>query len=80
MGHCPTFLVGSEMGTTFLRSDSDNWGQGLKWGQSESRDNMLFLPQKASRILISSIFMKFYNQIDMESNVNKNFLWYFLTP
>ena len=31
------------MGTTFLRSDSDKWGQGLKWGQSESRDNMLFL-------------------------------------
>ena len=31
------------MGTIFLRSDSDKWGQGLKWGQSESRDNMLFL-------------------------------------
>ena len=30
------------MGTTFLRSDSDKWGQGLKWGQSESRDNLLF--------------------------------------
>ena len=43
MGHCPTFLVGSEMGTTFVRSDSDKWGQGLKWGQSESRDNLLFL-------------------------------------
>jgi hypothetical protein len=32
------------MGTTFLRSDSDKWGQGLKWGQSESRDNLLFHP------------------------------------
>ena len=31
------------MGTIFLRSDSDKWGQGLKWGQSESGDNMLFL-------------------------------------
>ena len=30
------------MGTTILRSDSDKWGQGLKWGQSESRDNLLF--------------------------------------
>ena len=30
------------MGTSFLRSDSDKWGQGLKWGQSESRDNLLF--------------------------------------
>ena len=30
------------MGTIFLRSDSEKWGQGLKWGQSESRDNMLF--------------------------------------
>ena len=38
------------MGTIFLRSDSDKWGQGLKWGQSESGDNMLFL-----RILAPSI-------------------------
>jgi hypothetical protein len=30
------------MGTSFLRSDSDKWGQGLKWGQSESGDNLLF--------------------------------------
>ena len=32
------------MGTIFLRSDSDKWGQGSKWGQSESGDDMLFLP------------------------------------
>jgi len=36
------------MGTSFLRSDSDKWGQGLKWGQSESRDNMLFLHHNKS--------------------------------
>ena len=30
------------MGTTILMSDSDKWGQGLKWGQSESRYNLLF--------------------------------------
>ena len=40
-----TSLKPSEMGTTFLRSDSDKWGQGLKWGQSESRDNLLFHPE-----------------------------------
>jgi hypothetical protein len=34
------------MGTTILRSDSDKWGQGLKWGQSESRDNLLFHHKK----------------------------------
>ena len=30
------------MGTIFFMSDSDKWGQGLKWGQSESGDNLTY--------------------------------------
>ena len=43
------------MGTIFLRSDSEKWGQGLKWGQSESRDNMLLLPLKVFKSRTSAL-------------------------
>ena len=53
------------MGTIFLRSDSDKWGQGLKWGQSESGDNMLFLlSHQALR------FQFIFNLIRLEQEVD----------
>ena len=38
----------------FLRSDSDKLGQGLKWGQSESGDDLMFHPEKVMTAISSS--------------------------
>ena len=57
------------MGTIFLRSDSDKWGQGLKWGQSEIGDNMLFQ------------FMKEKNPIFDQLRHQLSFgIWKFMNP
>ena len=50
-----------KMGTTFLRSDSDKWGQCLKWWQSESRDNLLFHHHKWKMGQIFVAFSEYWN-------------------
>ena len=69
-----------KMGTTFLRSDSDKWGQCLKWWQSESRDNLLFHHHKWKMGQIFVVFSEFtcnhlpYLQVDFsERNISLDF-------